>query len=147
MTRAGLSTGYPQPLRLSTVYPQSPPLRQNLSTSPLMLGILAPYPISAGGSHGLSLGSPWNIVLKMLTAPSWLFVDIDEQPWSNDNDSVDIMMPLDSVDSLDTMCLDLSLYCIYIIAHNEDMSTTFYTVYTAYLIVEAPHPSLYSIRE
>ena len=66
---------------------------------------------------------------------------------SND---IDIMMRLDSVDidvdSLDPMCLDLSLYCIYIIAYNKDLSTTFlhdsHTVYT----VEAPHPSIYSIE-
>ena len=59
----------------------------------------------------------------------------------------DALKPLDiDVDSLDTMCLDLSLYCIYIITYIEDLSTTFlhdsHTVYT----VEAPHPSIYSIE-
>ena len=55
----------------------------------------------------------------------------------------DALKPLDS---LDTICLDLSLYCIYIITYIEDLSTTFYTVdYTVYT-VEAPLDPIYSIR-
>ena len=140
-------TGMP---KLSTVYLQAlvgfSRAPQNLSQSPCMFGILAPYPpISTGGSHGLVPGclDVDNPAMTVSMMPSWLCVDNDEQPWSVDNDTIDIMMPLDS---LDTICLDLSLYCIYIIASNEDMSTTFlhnsHTVYT----VEAPHPSIYSIE-
>jgi len=125
-----LSTSYPQPQKLSTVYLQAlvgfSRAPQNLSQSPCIFGILAPYPpISTGGSHGLVPGclDVDNPAMTVSMMPSWLCVDNDEQPWSVDNDTIDIMMPLDS---LDTICLDLSLYCIYIIASNEDMSTTLY---------------------
>jgi len=133
-TRWGRS--YPQPAKLSTVYPQSYlqtgscpfSSAQCLSQSPSICGILAPYPTPNGGSHGALPFSFDNPLMNVSMMPSWLPVDIDEQPWSHIDVDIMINDALKPLDSLDTICLDLSLYCIYIITYIEDLSTTLYTV-------------------